>query len=162
MSDNFVKNELFRPLGIDPLMESEVSSLSGGELQKLSIAMTLAQDADLYLLDEPSANLDSSTRMEVAKIIKRTMENRKKTGMVVDHDIYFIDIISDELMIFLGQSGVQGIARGPMPMREGMNAFLKEVNITFRRDHNSGRPRINKPGSSMHREQVSTGEYYYS
>ncbi len=82
--------------------------------------------------------------------------------MVVDHDIYFIDIISDELMIFLGQSGVQGIARGPMPMREGMNAFLKEVNITFRRDHNSGRPRINKPGSSMHREQVSTGEYYYS
>ena len=73
-----------------------------------------------------------------------------------------IGIISDELMIFLGQSGVQGIARGPMPMREGMNTFLKEVNITFRRDHNSGRPRINKPGSSMHREQVSTGEYYYS
>ena len=162
MSDNFVKNELFRPLGIDPLMESEVSSLSGGELQKLSIAMTLAQDADLYLLDEPSANLDSSTRMEVAKIIKRTMENRKKTGMVVDHDIYFIDIISDELMIFLGESGIQGIARGPMPMREGMNTFLKEVDITFRRDHNSGRPRINKPGSSMHREQVSSGEYYYS
>lgn len=162
MSDSFVKNEILRPLGIESLMESDVSNLSGGELQKLSVAVTLAQEADIYLLDEPSANLDSSTRMEVAKIIKRTMENRKKTGMVVDHDIYFIDMISDELMIFLGESGVEGVARGPMPMRDGMNTFLKEVDITFRRDHNSGRPRINKNGSSMHREQVSLGEYYYS
>jgi ATP-binding cassette subfamily E protein 1 len=162
MSDNFVKNDLFRSLGIDPLMQSYVVDLSGGELQRLSIAMTLAQEADLYLLDEPSANLDSSARMEVAKVIRKTIENRKKTGLVVDHDIYFIDIISDELMVFLGEPGKSGRGIGPMSMREGMNIFLKEANVTFRRDHNSQRPRINKPGSSLHREQVSTGEYYYS
>ncbi|MGP6206635.1 ribosome biogenesis/translation initiation ATPase RLI [Cuniculiplasma sp. SKW3] len=162
MSDIFVKNEIFRPLDIDPLMEKDVQSLSGGELQRLSIAITLATEADLYLLDEPSANLDSSTRMEVGKVIRRTMENRKKTAMIVDHDIYFIDIISDFLMVFLGQPGREGTAYGPMTMREGMNLFLKEAGVTFRRDHNTGRPRINKPGSSMDREQINKGEYYYS
>ncbi len=162
MSDNFVKNELLGPLDINSLMENSVQSLSGGELQRLSIALTLAQDVDLYLLDEPSANLDSSTRMEVAKIIRRTMENRRKTALVIDHDIYFIDMISDNLMVFQGKPAVEGITVGPMPMREGMNTFLKSVDITFRRDHKTSRPRINKPGSSMHREQVATGEYYYS
>lgn len=162
MSDIYVKNEIFRPLEIDPLMEKDVQSLSGGELQRLSIAITLATDADLYLLDEPSANLDSSTRMEVGKIIRRTMENRKKTAMVVDHDIYFIDIISDFLMVFLGTPGREGTAHGPMTMRDGMNLFLKEAQVTFRRDHNTGRPRINKPGSSLDREQINSGEYYYS
>lgn len=161
MSDNFVKNELLGPLEINPIMEESVQSLSGGELQRLSIALTLAQDVDLYLLDEPSANLDSSKRMEVAKIIRRTMENRRKTALVIDHDIYFIDMISDNLLVFQGTPAREGTTVGPMSMREGMNTFLKSVDITFRRDHKSKRPRINKPGSSMHREQVSSGEYYY-
>ncbi len=162
MSDVFVKNELLGPLEINSIMENNVKSLSGGELQRLSIALTLAQEVDLFLLDEPSANLDSSTRMEVAKIIRRTMENRKKTALVIDHDIYFIDMISDNLMVFTGNPSVEGHTMGPLPMREGMNTFLKKVDITFRRDHHSSRPRINKPGSSLHREQVSSGEYYYS
>ncbi len=161
MSDNFVKNELLGPLEINPIMEESVQSLSGGELQRLSIALTLAQDVDLYLLDEPSANLDSSKRMEVAKIIRRTMENRKKTALVIDHDIYFIDMISDNLLVFQGTPAKEGTTLGPMSMRDGMNTFLKSVDVTFRRDHKSHRPRINKPGSSMHREQVSNGEYYY-
>ena len=161
MSDNFVKNELLGPLEINPIMEESVQSLSGGELQRLSIALTLAQDVDLYLLDEPSANLDSSKRMEVAKIIRRTMENRKKTALVIDHDIYFIDMISDNLLVFQGTPAKEGTTLGPMSMRDGMNTFLKSVDVTFRRDHKSHRPRINKPGSSMHREQVSSGEYYY-
>lgn len=161
MSDNFVKNELLGPLEINPIMEESVQSLSGGELQRLSIALTLAQDVDLYLLDEPSANLDSSKRMEVAKIIRRTMENRRKTALVIDHDIYFIDMISDNLLVFQGTPAKEGTTLGPMSMRDGMNTFLKSVDVTFRRDHKSHRPRINKPGSSMHREQVSSGEYYY-
>lgn len=161
MSDNFVKNELLGPLEINPIMEESVQSLSGGELQRLSIALTLAQDVELYLLDEPSANLDSSKRMEVAKIIRRTMENRRKTALVIDHDIYFIDMISDNLLVFQGTPAKEGTTLGPMSMRDGMNTFLKSVDVTFRRDHKSHRPRINKPGSSMHREQVSSGEYYY-
>ncbi|MHB1507424.1 MAG: ribosome biogenesis/translation initiation ATPase RLI [Cuniculiplasma sp.] len=160
--ETWVKNELFRPLDVEPLFMKEVKNLSGGELQRLSIAITLATEADLYLLDEPSANLDSSARMEVAKIIRRTMENRKKTAMIVDHDIYFIDIISDFLLVFMGTQGLEGTAYGPMTMREGMNMFLKDAGVTFRRDHNTRRPRINKTGSGLDREQRNSGEYYYS
>ena len=161
-ADNWIKNELFRPLDIDSIIHKDVSNLSGGELQRLSIAITLATEADLYLLDEPSANLDSSARMEVAKVIRRSMENRKKTAMIVDHDIYFIDIISDFLLVFMGVPGVEGTAYGPMTMREGMNMFLKDAGVTFRRDHNTRRPRINKTGSGLDREQKNSGEYYYS
>jgi ATP-binding cassette subfamily E protein 1 len=47
-------------------------------------------------------------------------------------------------------------------MREGMNKFLSAVDITFRRDADTNRPRINKPESRLDREQKLKGEYYYS
>jgi len=160
--DSFVKNEIFHPLSIEDIMENPVDGLSGGELQRLSIAITLARDADIYLLDEPSAHLDSSFRMVVAKVIRRVMENTKKTAMVVDHDIYLIDLISDSLIVFSGVPGSHGHSEGPMDMREGMNRFLKIVGVTFRRDQNSRRPRINKENSSLDRMQKEQNNYYYS
>ncbi|PYB67508.1 ribosome biogenesis/translation initiation ATPase RLI [Thermoplasma sp. Kam2015] len=160
--DSFVKNEIFHPLSIEDLMENPVSGLSGGELQRLSIALTLARDADIYLIDEPSAHLDSSFRMVVAKVIRRVMENTKKTAMVVDHDIYLIDLISDSLIVFSGVPGSHGQSEGPMDMRDGMNRFLKIVGVTFRRDQNSRRPRINKENSSLDRMQKEQNNYYYS
>ena len=159
--DSFLKVELFKPLEIDSLMEQSVSSLSGGELQRLSIAITLATDADLYLMDEPSANLDSTYRMICAKVIRKIMESNRKSALVVDHDVYFIDLISDSLMVFGGEPGIRGYTMGPMKMEDGMNTFLKMANITFRRDHNTKRPRINKLNSSLDREQKYTGNYYY-
>lgn len=160
-NDPYIRNEILRPLSVEDLMDKNVETLSGGELQVASIALCLSADVDLYILDEPSANLDSAMRMDVAKVIRRTMENRKKTALIVDHDIYLIDIISDQLLVFRGKQGLYGEAVGPMNMRNGMNLFLKEKEITFRRDHNTKRPRINKKGSSLHREQISRGEYYY-
>ncbi|KAA8922088.1 ribosome biogenesis/translation initiation ATPase RLI [Thermoplasma sp.] len=160
--DSFVKNEIFHPLSIEDIMENPVNGLSGGELQRLSIAITLARDADIYLLDEPSAHLDSSFRMVVAKVIRRVMENTKKTAMVVDHDIYLIDLISDSLIVFSGVPGSHGHSEGPMDMRDGMNRFLKTVGVTFRRDQNSKRPRINKENSSLDRMQKEQNNYYYS
>ncbi|MHB1662369.1 MAG: ribosome biogenesis/translation initiation ATPase RLI, partial [Thermoplasmataceae archaeon] len=159
--DSFLKVELFKPLEIDSLMEQNVSSLSGGELQRLSIAITLATDADLYLMDEPSANLDSTFRMICAKVIRKIMESNRKSALIVDHDVYFIDLISDSLVVFGGEPGKHGYTIGPMRMDEGMNTFLKMANITFRRDHNTKRPRINKLNSSLDREQKYSGNYYY-
>lgn len=159
--ENFNRAEIFRPLDTEELLSTPVTDLSGGELQRLSIAVTLATEADLYLLDEPSAHLDSSYRMTAAKVIRRVMENNRKSALVIDHDLYFIDLISDELMIFSGEPGQSGHSLGPMNMKEGMNSFLSSVGITFRRDGQSGRPRINKPGSSLDKQQRESGEYYY-
>ena len=154
--------QVIRPLQIDKMLDLEASRLSGGELQAISIAICLGKDADLYLLDEPSAHLDANARMEAAKAIKRTMESNEKAAMVIDHDIYFVDIVSDSLLVFEGEGGKQGHAVGPLSLRKGMNRFLSGVGVTFRRDHESKRPRINKPGSVKDREQKANGEYFYS
>lgn len=99
--------------------------------------------------------------MEAARTIRRVMEKESRTGLIVDHDVYFIDMVSDSIMVFSGDPGRHGLGEGPFPMREGMNRFLDQVGITFRRDADTNRPRINKIGSRLDREQKSAGEYYY-
>jgi ATP-binding cassette subfamily E protein 1 len=151
---------VIRALGVDQLLPKRVKKLSGGERQAVSIAICLGRDADLYLLDEPSAHLDANARMEAAKAIRRTMEANEKSAFVIDHDVYFIDIVSDSLLVFEGEGGVHGKAEGPFKLRDGMNRFLQGVNVTFRRDHDSKRPRINKMESRKDREQRGIGDYY--
>ena len=154
--------QVIRALQVDQLLELDANKLSGGELQAVSIAICLGKKADLYLFDEPSAHLDANARLEAAKAIRRTMLSNEKSAMVIDHDTYFIDIVSDSLLVFNGEGGVNGEAIGPLPLREGMNLFLSSVGVTFRRDYESNRPRINKPNSRKDREQKITGEYFYS
>ncbi|MBU2559539.1 ribosome biogenesis/translation initiation ATPase RLI [archaeon] len=161
LSSGFYTSEISKPFELDELLGRQIAELSGGELQKVAIAECLGRDADIYLLDEPSAYLDVEQRLSTAKTIRRIMEKRKATGIIVDHDILFIDYISDRLMVFEGEPGVKGASRSIRGMREGMNAFLKDVNVTFRRDPESGRPRANKPNSQKDKAQKSKGEYYY-
>ncbi len=158
----YFDTEILEPLKIKGMLERDVSTLSGGELQRVAIALCLGRDADIYLIDEPSAYLDSNQRMEAAKTIRRIMEREARTGLIVDHDVYFIDMVSDSIMVFSGDPGRTGVGEGPFPMREGMNRFLKMVGITFRRDADTNRPRINKLDSRLDREQKSAGEYYYA
>jgi len=158
---SYYQTEVLRPMGLEQLMDQALTELSGGELQRVAITACLSRDADLYLLDEPSAHLDVEQRMLAAKVMRRFAESSERTVMVVDHDIYLIDLLSERLMVFEGEPGVLGIAHAPQEMREGMNAFLKVIGITFRRDEETRRPRVNKPGSRLDRMQKEQGEYYY-
>ncbi len=162
VTSGFFESEVLVPLSMKALMNKEVKNLSGGELQRLAITVCLATEADIYLFDEPSAYLDSNQRMNAARTIRRMMEKSGRSAMVVDHDIYFLDMVSDSMMVFGGKPGFHGIGEGPYDMREGMNKFLSAVNITFRRDADTHRPRINKEDSRLDREQKSAGEYYYA
>lgn len=162
VNTSFFNGEVIEPLGIKYLMDKSVSKLSGGELQRVAITLCLATEADIYLFDEPSAYLDSNQRMNAAKTIRRMMEKSGRSAMVVDHDIYFLDMVSDSMMVFGGEPGHHGIGEGPFDMRDGMNKFLSAMDITFRRDADTHRPRINKPESRLDREQKSKGEYYYA
>ena len=60
-----------KPLSMEELMDLEVQNLSGGELQRVAITLALGKPADVYLIDEPSAYLDSEQRLHAAKVIKR-------------------------------------------------------------------------------------------
>ena len=154
-------NQLINPLNIKPLFMKKLNELSGGELQRVSVALCLSQEADLYLLDEPSAYLDVEQRLIVSKIIGDFMEQKSATAMIVDHDLLFIDYISQNLIVFEGKPAIEGRVDGPFMMEEGMNIFLKGVGITFRRDNESHRPRANKVGSVKDREQKDKGKLYY-
>jgi ATP-binding cassette subfamily E protein 1 len=154
--------ELVKPLDLDLLMDHTVQDLSGGELQRLSIIVCLLREADIYLLDEPSAYLDVEQRLASAKVIRRRIEQYEKAAMIVEHDLVSVDYLSDRLMVFSGVPGISGKASPPMGMRDGMNMFLKTTNITFRREPETGRPRANKEDSLLDREQKAKGEYYYS
>jgi ATP-binding cassette subfamily E protein 1 len=158
---SYYQHEILEPLSIIPLLQSPVDQLSGGELQRVSIALCLSQDANLYILDEPSAHLDVEQRVKLARVLRRHAEGREAGIIVIDHDIYLIDMISERMLVFDGTPGVKGAAYGPYEMEEGMNHFLKGLGVTFRRDM-SGRPRINKPGSYLDREQRAKGNYYYA
>jgi ATP-binding cassette subfamily E protein 1 len=125
-STGFFKSEVAQPLSLKNLMDSDITSLSGGELQRVAIALCLASEAEIYLIDEPSAYLDSSQRMIAARTIRRVMEKSGKSALIVDHDVYFIDLVSDSLMVFGGTPSIHGIGEGPFELREGMNRFLKK------------------------------------
>ncbi len=153
--------EVLQPLEVGPLLEREIVGLSGGELQRASISACLGQAADLYLLDEPCAYLDVEQRLSMARAIRRVIEKREAAAFVVDHDVLGIDFISDRLLVFTGEPSRAGETHGPLGMREGMNLFLHELGVTFRRDPQTGRPRANKPSSALDREQKERGEYYY-
>jgi ATP-binding cassette subfamily E protein 1 len=157
---SFYQHEIIEPLSLPQILASPVDTLSGGELQRCAIASCLSRDADLYILDEPSAHLDVEQRVKVTRMIKHHAEGKEAGILVIDHDIYLIDMISERILVFEGEPGVLGTAAGPFDMRTGMNRFLRELGVTFRRDQ-SGRPRINKPESFLDRQQKVLGEYYY-
>jgi ATP-binding cassette subfamily E protein 1 len=159
---SYWQTEIGDPLQLDRIMEQNLPDLSGGERQRVAIAATLSKDADLYLLDEPSAHLDVEQRVLATRAIRRFAENNETTVMVIDHDIYMIDLVSDRLMVFDGEPAAHGHASTPQSMRGGMNEFLANLDVTFRRDERLGRPRINKPGSQLDKQQKRDGEYYYT
>ncbi len=153
--------DIINPLGIKGFYMKKLSELSGGELQRVSIALALSKKSDLCLLDEPSAYLDVEQRLTVSKVIKNVAETGGISVLVVDHDLLFIDYLSNRLIVFEGKPANHGLEKGPMAMSRGMDSLLRDVEITLRRDEESGRPRINKPGSVKDREQKSKDNYYY-
>ena len=136
-------------------------TLSGGELQRLAIAVCLGTPADVYLIDEPSAYLDSEQRIGAARAIKRFVSTTRKPALVVEHDFMMSTYLADRVLVFEGTPSVAAVASPPQPLQRGMNTFLRSLEVTFRRDPETMRPRINKEGSVVDKEQRASGNYFY-
>ena len=155
------EEQIVDPLKIKKLYNKSIKNLSGGELQKVSIVTCLLQKADLYALDEPSAFLDVEDRIAVAKFIQKFTRSYGKSAMIIDHDVQLLDLVSDSMIIFEGTSGINGHASSPISKVEAMNKFLKDLDITFRRDEKSQRPRVNKENSRLDKIQKAESNFYY-
>jgi ATP-binding cassette subfamily E protein 1 len=161
-TSSWYKTEILQPLSVNVLLDRNVMELSGGELQKVAVAACLSRKADLFLLDEPSAYLDVEERLNMARTLRRVIEAQNVPAFVVEHDVVTQDFIADRLMVFSGEAGVNGTAKPPTSLRKGMNVFLKEMDVTFRRDSVTRRPRVNKEDSKLDTYQKKIGEYYYT
>ena len=158
-------------------MDNEVQTLSGGELQRVALVLCLGAPADIYLIDEPSAYLDSEQRIIAAKVIKRFILHAKKTAFIVEHDFIMATYLADRVIVFDGAPSVQATANQPQSLLTGMNSFLKSLDVTFRRDPTNFRPRypsltlvvfkaflissINKMNSQKDEEQKAAGNFFF-
>jgi ATP-binding cassette subfamily E protein 1 len=162
INQDIFNSEIRRQLDIDSIIDQEINQLSGGELQKVAIAYTLSKNADIYLIDEPSAFLDVEQRLIVSNVIKSVILKTEKSALVVDHDLLFVDYISDRVLLFQGEASVKGFANKIDKIEASFNKFLKEQNMTFRQDPDTKRPRANKPDSQKDKEQRKENSYYYT
>ncbi len=154
-------NSEFKRMVVD-LFDKKMNKLSGGEAQRVAISIALCKKSDVVLLDEPSAYLDIEQRFLLSQLIKKVTEKNERTCITIEHDILFQDLVSNRIMVFEGVPGKEGFAFSPKSVHDGMNLFLKKMDVTFRREPDSGRPRMNKPNSQKDNEQKQKGEYYYT
>lgn len=134
-------SDVMKPLDMDNIIDNGVQSLSGGELQRLAITLALGTPADVYLIDEPSAYLDSEQRLNCAKVMKRFIMHSKKTAFIVEHDFIMATYLADRVVVYEGRPGIEATATSPQSLLTGMNQFLKSLAVTFRRDPTNFRPR---------------------
>ncbi|MBT4731007.1 ribosome biogenesis/translation initiation ATPase RLI [Candidatus Woesearchaeota archaeon] len=161
MQSGWYEQNILEKLNIKSILKSNLRNLSGGELQKVFVAGCLSGDSDLIVLDEPSAFIDIEDRINIAEVIKEFTRKKEIACVVVDHDVQFIEYLGDKMLVFEGIPGKEGSVYGPCPKEEGMNRVLKMLEITYRKDKDTNRARINKPNSQLDKEQRSTGNYYY-
>ena len=160
LTQNLFKEMVLAPLNLDYLYDRKVKTLSGGEVQRVAIALALGKNADLYLIDEPSAYLDAEQRVVIAKIIKRYIMNCGKTAFVVEHDFMMATYLANRVIVFDGKPGVETTARAPQTFVKGMNSFLRQMDVTLRSDPSTHRPRINKYNSNKDKTQKQNGQYF--
>ncbi|KND02326.1 ABC transporter E family member 2 [Spizellomyces punctatus DAOM BR117] len=155
------QTDVIKPLQIENIIDQQVLTLSGGELQRVAIVLALGLPADIYLIDEPSAYLDSEQRIIAAKVIKKFIFHSKKTAFIVEHDFIMATYLADRVIVYEGQPSVKAKANKPESLLTGMNKFLESLQITFRRDPTNFRPRINKSDSIKDKEQKLAGNYFF-
>ncbi|XP_040187513.1 ATP-binding cassette sub-family E member 1 [Rana temporaria] len=153
--------DVMKPMQIENIIDQEVQTLSGGELQRVALALCLGKPADVYLIDEPSAYLDSEQRLMAARVIKRFILHAKKTAFIVEHDFIMATYLADRVIVFDGIPSRDTVANSPQTLLAGMNKFLSQLEITFRRDPNNYRPRINKMNSIKDVDQKKSGNYFF-
>ena len=83
----------------------------------------------------------------------------RKSALVIEHDFLLATYLADRVVVFSGKPAIEANASPPQSLLSGMNQFLKTLNVTFRRDPENFRPRVNKLDSVKDREQKSEGRY---
>ena len=160
-ADHLFKLLVLKPLELEDLHNLDVKTLSGGELQRVAIALCLGKSANVYLLDEPSAGLDCEHRVIAAKVIRRwILTHLQKTFFVIEHNLGMASALGNRVVVYDGTPGKECYARSAVDLSYVFNSFLAQLSITLRRDPINWRPRFNKCGSQLDTEQKASGNLF--
>ncbi len=130
-----VATRLIKELGLQNSVEQSLKELSGGELQRISIAVVASRDSEFYFFDEPSSYNDVFQRTGVARVIQ-SLAKLGKSVMVVEHDLTLLDFLSDYIEVLYGEPSAYGIVSNVLSTKVGINVFLDgylpSENVRFR------------------------------
>jgi manganese/zinc/iron transport system ATP- binding protein len=120
-ADKAVIEESLKKVNMLPFAKRQISQLSGGQQQRVFIARALAQEADIYLMDEPLVGVDAATEQSIISLLK-AMKDNGKTIVVVHHDLYTASEYFDWLVLL----NTRLVASGPID-EVFSDAILKEA-----------------------------------
>lgn len=128
--DREIISNAITQIGIEPLKERMIQTLSDGERQKVMIAKAIAQQTPIICLDEPTAFLDFPSKIETMQLLKRLCRESKKTIFLSTHDLELTLQIADR--IWLMQKGSIFVGT-PKELAESgeLSAFIEREGITF-------------------------------
>jgi len=114
---------LISSYGLENILERDIESLSGGELQRFTITYTSLFDCKVYIFDEPTSYLDIKQRVKMAENI-RDLIRENNYVLCVDHDLSILDYISDYICCIYGTPGAYGVVTTQFNVNDGINMFL--------------------------------------
>ena len=125
-ADIQIAKEKLEQVGMLEFQDRQISQLSGGQRQRVFLARALAQEAEIYLLDEPFAGVDIKTEKVIITLLRKLVQ-QNKTVVVVHHDLQTVEEYFDEVLLM----NKEVVAAGPT------HEIFTEENIeeTYRRDH---------------------------
>ncbi len=127
--DKNVAKQMLLKVGLPTFASRQISQLSGGQRQRVFLARALAQEADIYIMDEPLSGVDMKTEHIIMKLLKKLVEEGK-TVIVVHHDLQTVEEYFDHV-VFINQ---EVIAQGSI-----QEAFTKDnIDKTYHQDRNLG------------------------
>ncbi|MDL1901614.1 metal ABC transporter ATP-binding protein [Anaerolineae bacterium CFX9] len=107
--DREIAMEALRKVGMESFARRQISQLSGGQQQRVFLARALAQDAQLYLMDEPFQGVDATTERAIVEVLK-SLQSAGKTVVVVHHDLQTVAEYFDHVLLL----NVRAVAFGPI------------------------------------------------
>lgn len=127
--DKEIAKQMLLKVGLPTFSSRQISQLSGGQRQRVFLARALAQEADVYIMDEPLAGVDMKTERIIMKLLKGLVE-KGKTVIVVHHDLQTVEDYFDDVVLINQEVISQGTVS---------EAFTKEtIDQTYHQDKNLG------------------------
>jgi len=135
-SDEIIINDAILKAGMMDFKERPVTELSDGERQRAMIAMVLAQDAAIMVMDEPTAFLDISSRFEIMHLMHELAHDRNKTIIFSTHDLSTAVLQADKIWL-LKEAGLFEGAPEDLMLAGAFKALFDDSKVIFNTDNGS-------------------------